>query len=83
MSSTPAPPGAPSYAPEPRSIGVRWETTDHAEIPFVVNRTQLRAEACVLCARMNGELEDAGHAYVDGLGWRVKVCTGGCLTVAA
>lgn len=83
MVSTPAPPEAPSYAPEPRSIGVRWETADNAVIRLLVNRTQLHAEACMLCARMNGELEDAGHAYTDDGGWRAKVCAGGCLAVAA
>lgn len=83
MSSSPAPPGAPSYAPEPVVIGVRWETPDGAEIPFVINQTQLHAEACMLCRRMNGDLVDAGHAFTDGLGWRVKVCAGSCLAVAA
>lgn len=82
MSSNPAPPGAPSYAPEPRSIGVRWNSPE-GELSVLINRTQLHGEACMLCARMNGALEDAGHAFTEDGGWRAKVCAGGCLAVAA
>lgn len=75
--------GTPSYAPEPPTIGVRWKTTDGANIDVLVNRTQLHGEACMLCARMNADLADAGHAYTDEGGWRARVCTGGCKTEAA
>lgn len=78
-----APPDAPSYAPEPASIGVRWVTADGAEVNFLVNRTQLHGDACLLCKRMNGALEDSGHVYTDEGGWRAKVCADRCATEAA
>lgn len=83
MSSTPAPSGAPSYAPEPATVSVDWKTPDGASLAVLVNRTQLHGEACMLCARMNSELVDAGHAYTDEGGWRARVCDGGCATEAA
>jgi hypothetical protein len=76
--------GAPSYAPEPATIGVRWETPDGATLEFLINQTQLHGEACLLCTRMNGELMDAGHVYTQaGGGWRAKVCADGCQEAAA
>jgi hypothetical protein len=83
MSATPAPPGAPSYAPEPATIGVSWKTPDGARVDVLVNRTQLHGEACMLCARMDAPLEDAGHVYTEAGGWRARVCAGGCKQVAA
>lgn len=81
--ATPPPPGEPSYAPEPATIGIRWKTPDGSRVDFLVNRTQLHGEACLLCARMNGNLVDAGHAYTDEGGWRARVCEDGCTEAAA
>lgn len=78
------PPDAPSYAPEPPSIGVRWVTPDGAPLQFLVNRTQLHGEACLLCGRMNSVLMDAGHMYTEaGGGWRARVCADPCVEVSA
>lgn len=86
MSAAPGPIPAETeaaYAPEPPSIGVRWASGDGTEVRFLINRTQLHGEACLLCKRMDAALEDAGHVYTDAGGWRARVCAGGCVAVAA
>jgi hypothetical protein len=74
--STPAPPGAPSYALEAATITALWEPWPNSPGEArLINRAQLHGLACVLCGRTDGVLAEAGDLRtIDGR-WQARGCT--------